>query len=180
MMALILKLRSRLWIFWIGIRQKPLFFVLEKMLRNILRPMLKFSKEVTKPATTLLITLRDGLPKIREYFQNIAKCKGLIDSNLFRPPYGKIGMTQIPFLKMQYTIVMWTILSRDFDKKISREDCLRNVVSNSKPGSIIVFHDSLKSSEKMLYALPKFLDYFSKKGYIFSVLTSDILTRGKY
>lgn len=112
----------------------------------------------------------------RDYFQNIEKCAGMVKSDLFRPPYGRISLTQIPSLKKKYSLIMWSVLSRDFDKNVSREQCLKNVIHNSKTGSIVVFHDSLKSSEKMLYALPKFLDHFSKQDYSFPVITNKILT----
>jgi peptidoglycan/xylan/chitin deacetylase (PgdA/CDA1 family) len=94
--------------------------------------------------------LKGWVTKNKEYHQNIQKCADKVDSKLFRPPYGKIGMTQISRVKKDFSIVMWSVLSRDFDKQLSPEECLKNVVSNSKPGSIVVFHDSLKSSERML------------------------------
>jgi peptidoglycan/xylan/chitin deacetylase (PgdA/CDA1 family) len=65
---------------------------------------------------------------------------------------------------------MWDVLSADFDTSISKEKCLENVLKNTKNGSIIVFHDSVKASEKVQYALPKVLEYFSKKGYLFKAI----------
>lgn len=92
-------------------------------------------------------------------------------SKLFRPPYGKIKKQQAKeLLKKGYTIVMWDVLSADFDTKISKEKCLKNVLENTKNGSIIVFHDSLKAKEKLAYTLPKVLTYFSEKGYIFKAI----------
>jgi len=88
--------------------------------------------------------------------------------NLFRPPYGQIKPKQIKQLtKKGYKIIMWNILSIDWDKSISQETCLENVINNADSGHIIVFHDSLKASKNMQYALPKVLDYFSKKGFEF-------------
>ena len=98
--------------------------------------------------------------KDRSYLQNIFKAKEIIDSNLFRPPYGRIT-------RFQLITVMWDVLSGDFDKNVSAENCFLNVARNAKPGSIIVFHDSEKSFTKLLYALPKVLEYFSQKGYEF-------------
>ncbi|QTE24400.1 polysaccharide deacetylase family protein [Polaribacter cellanae] len=87
---------------------------------------------------------------------------------LFRPPYGKIKKSQaIEILKKGYKIIMWDVLSADFDTSISKEKCLQNVLKNTKNGSIIVFHDSIKASEKLRFVLPKFLKEFSEKGFSF-------------
>lgn len=111
----------------------------------------------------------------QDYIHNIAKCKNVVESDLFRPPYGRIGLTQIFEVKKEYKIVMWSVLSRDFDRKISQKKCLTNVLRHSKPGSIVVFHDSEKSAQKMLFTLPKFLDHFSKQGFRFPVLSNNIM-----
>ena len=79
---------------------------------------------------------------------------------LFRPPFGKMTSKQVEILqKKGYKIIMWDVLSADFDKSISKEKCLENVINNIQPGSIVVFHDSLKSEEKLKYVLPKVMDY---------------------
>lgn len=106
-----------------------------------------------------------------EYFENIDKANKLIGSKLFRPPYGRIRPAQIKQLKQNYKIIMWSVLSYDFDYRVSREKCLESSIKNSRPGSIIVFHDSDKSKEKMFYACEGFLDYFSQKGVEFASLT---------
>ena len=88
--------------------------------------------------------------------------------NLFRPPYGKIKKSQAKeILNKGYKIIMWDVLSADFDITISKEKCLQNVLENTTEGSIIVFHDSVKAAERMKYALPKVLKYFSDKGFVF-------------
>jgi len=90
---------------------------------------------------------------------------------LFRPPYGRIRPKQSKLLiEKGYRIVMWDVLSGDFDKDLSAEKCLLNVIKNTKKGSIIVFHDSEKASENLYYTLPRTLEYFSKKGYVFKSL----------
>jgi len=112
------------------------------------------------------------------YLENILKTEallkehGLLNSKkLFRPPYGKIRKDQVQkLISKGYTIVMWEVLSADFDNKISREKCLKNVLRNARPGSIIVFHDSLKAKNHLRYSLPKVLAYFSKKGFIFKAI----------
>lgn len=86
---------------------------------------------------------------------------------LFRPPYGKITPSQYFSLKKNYRIVMWDILSKDYDKNISPEQCLKRVVSNSKPGSVIVFHDSEKAEKNLRYVLPRALEYFSDRNFNF-------------
>ena len=86
---------------------------------------------------------------------------------LFRPPYGKIKPSQSKILrKLGYKIMMWDIISYDFDAKISKEQCLENVLKNVKTGSIIVFHDSKKAFTNLEYALPRTLDFLKKKGFV--------------
>ena len=103
-----------------------------------------------------------------EYLNNVEEASHCIASNLFRPPYGQILPKQVTALsQLDYKIVMWTILSLDWDKNISKEKCVMNVLNNASEGDIIVFHDSAKASVNMQYALPKVLDYFSSKGYEF-------------
>ncbi|TVZ56120.1 peptidoglycan/xylan/chitin deacetylase (PgdA/CDA1 family) [Lutibacter sp. Hel_I_33_5] len=109
------------------------------------------------------------------YVENVLLCKkeiqqfnNSINKQLFRPPYGKIKPSQSKKLrKLGYKIIMWDVLSADFDTKISKEKCLDNVLKNTQNGSIIIFHDSKKASEKLQFVLPKVLNEFSKKGYVF-------------
>ena len=90
---------------------------------------------------------------------------------LFRPPYGKITPKQIKILQGQgFKIVMWEVISGDFDVNISPENCLNNVLKNSKPGSIVVFHDSIKASANLKEVLPKVLQYFHQKGFEFNAI----------
>ena len=91
---------------------------------------------------------------------------------LFRPPYGQIKPKQgKKLMALDYKIIMWDVLSFDWQKEISEDDCLNNVISKSKEGSIIVFHDSVKASKNMMYALPKVLEHFSKAGFEFKSLS---------
>ncbi len=90
---------------------------------------------------------------------------------LFRPPYGKITPKQIKALQCQgFKIVMWEVISGDFDGILSSEDCLNNVLRYSKKGSIVVFHDSLKASEKLKEVLPKVMEYYYQKGFEFKAI----------
>ena len=93
-----------------------------------------------------------------------------IHSILFRPPYGRIKKSQIEKIKQQYQIIMWSVLSGDFDTNISPQQCLNNVIKNANKGSIIVFHDSAKAFERLQFALPEALKYFADKGFQFKSL----------
>ncbi|TCD19380.1 polysaccharide deacetylase family protein [Pedobacter psychrodurus] len=107
------------------------------------------------------------------YLQNTIKCQELTQTDLFRPPYGRIKKSQISNLKSQISnlnIVMWDVLSGDFDTKLSPEKCYQNVIKHTENGSIIVFHDSLKAFDRLSYTLPKVLAYFTDKGFTFLTL----------
>jgi peptidoglycan-N-acetylglucosamine deacetylase len=115
-----------------------------------------------------------------DYLANIKQCSELVQSNLFRPPYGRIKKSQISNLQSPISnlqspisnlqIIMWDVLSGDFDINLSPEKCLKNVLKYSRNGSIIVFHDSLKAFKRLEYALPLALEILQKKGYNFSQL----------
>lgn len=98
------------------------------------------------------------------YLTNIKEAAKYIRSNLFRPPYGRISPFQIKQLKDDYKIIMWDILSADFDTSINGEACLQNVVFKLQPGSIVVFHDSEKAWDRLSYALPRVLEHCARKG----------------
>jgi peptidoglycan-N-acetylglucosamine deacetylase len=108
------------------------------------------------------------------YVKNVLECARLVDSKLFRPPYGKIKRSQATALRKRFTVVMWDVISGDFDHKVSMEKCVRNVTENAVPGSIVVFHDSRKAMEKMAYALPRVIEFFRDEGYSFGVIPQDI------
>jgi peptidoglycan-N-acetylglucosamine deacetylase len=109
------------------------------------------------------------------YLQNIIEAAKYIDSNLFRPPYGRISSTQhqaLQQLDKPFKMVMWSVLSGDFDVTITPEQCCNNVLKNAEAGSVIVFHDSEKAFERLRYVLPVVLKYFSEKGYQFERIVS--------
>tara|TARA_B100000161_G_scaffold244640_1_gene199054 strand:+ start:3514 stop:4125 length:612 start_codon:yes stop_codon:yes gene_type:complete len=108
--------------------------------------------------------------KNNRYYQDIEKANKLLNSNLFRPPYGRIKPSQINHLKKYYKIIMWDILSWDFDKKTSPEECYNNIIKNTKSGSIIVLHENEKSAKTVKEVLPKILSYFSSQGFKFEKL----------
>ena len=118
------------------------------------------------------------------YIKNVIQCQEITQTHLFRPPYGRIKKSQIKSLLLaipkfqsqiqtadsKLQIVMWDVLSGDFDINLAPEKCYQNVIKNAGNGSIIVFHDSLKAFDRLEYALPKVLEYFSEKGFQFSSL----------
>ncbi|MEO6316515.1 MAG: polysaccharide deacetylase family protein [Chitinophagaceae bacterium] len=106
------------------------------------------------------------------YFENITKASKYIDSHLFRPPYGRITSFQgkQAVEKLGLTVVMWSVLSGDFDTAISPQKCWANVKRSTGNGSIVVFHDSEKAMERMKYALMETLEWFSKQGFVFEKL----------
>lgn len=106
----------------------------------------------------------------RKYIDDIREAAKQIDSGLFRPPYGRIGGFQSELLRKEpfnYRIIMWEVLSADFDRAVDGERCIRNVIRYARPGSIVVFHDSEKAWDRLRIALPKVLEHFYKKGYRF-------------
>ncbi len=101
------------------------------------------------------------------YFENIIKAHELMKTDLFRPPYGRATHFQMNSLinsPAQMKVIMWTVLSGDFDPSLTKEACLKNVTDNLVPGNIIVFHDSKKAEEKLKYALPLVLELMKKNG----------------
>lgn len=108
------------------------------------------------------------------YVENVINCEKYFNTTMFRPPYGRIRTTQVIKLRKNYKIIMWSVLSGDFDKKVTPEKCLNQVLKNTKRGSIVVFHDSLKAQEKCLAVLPQFMDHFIQRGYLFKPLTREV------
>ena len=107
-----------------------------------------------------------------EYFKDISQASHFIKSNLFRPPYGKIKTKQAKNIanalgEMNAKIIMWDVLSADFDVLASKEECLSNVLNNVTPGSVVVFHDSEKAFKNLEYILPLVLKTLQKQNYQF-------------
>jgi peptidoglycan-N-acetylglucosamine deacetylase len=120
--------------------------------------------------------------KTKEYLENIEQCESTIQNNgskkqntkLFRPPYGKVTLKQsVKLRKAGYRIIMWDILTADFDTTVSPENCLENAIQKVEPGSIIVFHDSLKAKTNLEYALPKAIKFLKEKGFVFDSIQSN-------
>ena len=109
----------------------------------------------------------------KTYLDNFLQADKLLDTKLFRPPYGRIKRSQVKLLqnaKPGLKTVMWNILSADFDINLTPEKCLNNVLKNTTNGDIVLFHDSLKAFPRLEYALPKAMEAWSKEGYEFKRL----------
>ena len=117
----------------------------------------------------------------KDYILDIENCQSIINSEisgrnnsgtkLFRPPYGQIKPKQgKALLDLNYKIIMWNVLSFDWDNSISSKTCLNNVITKTEPGSIIVFHDSNKAYKNLKYTLPRVLKHFKDKNYVFKRL----------
>ena len=112
------------------------------------------------------------------YLKNILEAGKYIDSNLFRPPYGRITRFQVRLLteirnspvNSNFNIIMWDVLSGDFDTSLTGSTCASYVIKNAQPGSIVVFHDSEKAFPRLKEALPKTLRHFSNQGYRFEAI----------
>jgi peptidoglycan/xylan/chitin deacetylase (PgdA/CDA1 family) len=114
---------------------------------------------------------------MQKYVANVHLCEETLlpfkssKSQLFRPPYGKVSKRQADQLLSEgYKIIMWDVLSADFDQNISPEKCLQNVIKNVTPGSIIVFHDSVKSFKNLEFTLPRFLNFLKQNNYVCEVI----------
>jgi peptidoglycan/xylan/chitin deacetylase (PgdA/CDA1 family) len=114
--------------------------------------------------------------KTIEYVRNVQLLEDTLTDNgqkptsLFRPPYGRITRSQIHALK-PYRIIMWDVLSLDYNKNLSGESCLRKTIRAIRPGSIVVFHDSFKAEKNLTYILPRLISHFAEQGYHFKSLS---------
>ena len=109
----------------------------------------------------------------RTYFENVSKAEKMIGANtsqLFRPPHGRLKWSQYRKIKESYKIVMWDVLSGDFNSGLSPEKCLDKSIKATVPGSVIVFHDSAKTINKLKYVLPRYLAHFSALNFTFKAL----------
>ena len=124
--------------------------------------------------------------KTDDYVKSVLAANELIHSNLFRPPHGRIKRSELKILKtlnskldnnfqlstfnFQLRIVAWTVIAYDWDHTLSHEDVYQNVIRNAGDGAIVTFHDSVKAYNNMIYALPKVLEYYTQRGFMFKSL----------
>lgn len=104
------------------------------------------------------------------YLENVERCDYLTQSRLFRPPYARGTRAQYSELRKKYEIVMWDVMSGDFDLKVSPQQCLNNVITHAENGSVIVFHDNIKALPRVIYALPLAIEHWLNEGYEFKIL----------
>lgn len=106
----------------------------------------------------------------QKYYENTALAAPLTSNTLFRPPYGQISPLQIRQLKKQYRIIMWSVLSKDYLPNLNCERALKRICKATKPGSIVVFHDSAKAENQLRKLLPAYLEYCVEQGYSMHIL----------
>lgn len=156
---------------------KATFFCVGQNVKENFAVYQRLINEGHKPGNHTYSHLNGWKTNDKNYVEDIAKAAKIIDSDLFRPPYGRITKFQIKAIsgeKLHLKTIMWDVLSGDFDASVNGENCYLNVINNAKPGSIIVFHDSLKSFATLQYALPKVLEYYAEREYKFRTLLPDI------
>ena len=106
---------------------------------------------------------------LHSYSYNVEKANAYLHSHLFRPPHGWMRLAQYALLSRRYKVVMWDLVTRDYSRWLTAEDILDNVKRYARPGSIITFHDSLKSIDKLHYALPHSIEWLQEQGYQFRI-----------
>lgn len=114
---------------------------------------------------------------VGDYLDNIALCAqalapfvGPDSPQLFRPPHGRLRRAQLRQLQQQYQVVMWEVLTYDFDAQLPLSVCLEKAIRHTRPGSIVVFHDSIKARRHLYHVLPRYLAHFARQGYRFETL----------
>ncbi|MDG5801005.1 polysaccharide deacetylase family protein [Marinilabiliaceae bacterium ANBcel2] len=103
---------------------------------------------------------------VQKYLKDVDKCSYYVESDLFRPPHGQLYPWHLPALKKRFkNIIMWDVLSKDYDNKLTADGVAHNVIKNVREGSIVVFHDSVKAWPRLKEALPKILKYLTDNNY---------------
>jgi len=106
----------------------------------------------------------------KAYLLDVKVAEKYIQSPLFRPPYGHLWLSQFFSLRKQYKVIMWDVVTRDYSRLMTAEKVFDKVKKYTRNGSVIVFHDSLKSADKMMDALPKSIEWLLQQGYVFKVI----------
>ena len=105
-----------------------------------------------------------------DYVKNIKLCQELTQTNLFRPPYGRLTKKLYEHIKTDYKIIYWDVLTHDYNQNLEASKCLQNTIKYSRNGSIVVFHDNIKATKNLQYVLPKYIEHFLKLNYTFATL----------
>ena len=109
------------------------------------------------------------------YIEDIHRCREFFNTKLFRPPYGRFTPSQYFLLRKEFRFILWSVLTRDFHRHTTPEQCLANAISHTSSGSIVVFHDSIKAIHNVRYALARFIEYFINEGYRFDTVDKAVL-----
>jgi peptidoglycan/xylan/chitin deacetylase (PgdA/CDA1 family) len=109
--------------------------------------------------------------KNEDYLENVSRCHQVLESNLFRPPYGRVKWSQVKLLKPNYKVVMWSLLSLDYLKGLNVEKSLNELKKQTKSGSIVVFHDSDKAEQNLKDLLPPYLQFLNDNGFNCQVIS---------
>jgi peptidoglycan-N-acetylglucosamine deacetylase len=115
----------------------------------------------------------------KTYLKDVEACDEVFSSTLFRPPYGKITATQYRKLVRRYSVVLWDVITHDYKKDLNREEALRKTIEAIRPGSVVVFHDSLKAKDNLEYLLPKVMEHFASRNFTFRELTPETCERAQ-
>jgi peptidoglycan-N-acetylglucosamine deacetylase len=118
--------------------------------------------------------LKGWTTKTAEYLNDIKNCERIVTSELFRPPYGKLTYSQYKKVVQEYTVVLWDVITHDYRADLDKELALSKTIDAIKPGSVVVFHDSLKAKDNLEYLLPRMLKHYKDKGYTFKALNTKI------
>ena len=157
---------------------KATFFCVGKNVKEFFSIYQQMVNDGHKPGNHTYHHLNGWKTNDKKYLEDVLEAAKIIDSDLFRPPYGRITRFQLKAIrgkKLKLKPVMWDVLSGDFDTNLSADNCYLNVINNAEKGSIIVFHDSSKSFPVLQQALPRVLEYYSKKGFQFKTLPAESL-----
>lgn len=149
---------------------KATFFMVGQNIERHPELLQEVVKRGHKPANHTLHHIRGLGISPEEYLKDVDKCEKYTKSGLVRPPHGWLTPSQLKALKKDYKVVMYDLVTRDYSKRVSAENVVSNVRKFTRDGSIIVFHDSLKSYDKLKTALPASLEWLISRGYHFSLL----------
>lgn len=146
---------------------KATFFCVGDNIRKNPHVFARIKNEGHVAANHTMFHIKGFKTTVADYVKEVEECKKLVNSNLFRPPYGQLKRSQYKALiDRGYKIIMWDVISYDFES-IPEKKCADNVIKHSKNGSVVLFHDNTKAEKNMKYALPLFLEYCKEKNYTF-------------
>jgi peptidoglycan-N-acetylglucosamine deacetylase len=157
---------------------KATFFCIGDNVRKHPEVFKRILREGHRVANHTFNHLKGWSTELNTYVQNVERCEAELDGHrlhsndrdkLFRPPYGRISQSQVKKLS-NYRIIMWDVLTHDYNKKISPQQCLTQSIKATRPGSIVVFHDSIKAERNMSFVLPQYINHFLDKGFTFGAL----------